>query len=65
MEIQDVQLVISANYYPRSTPEIVAQKTGATALILPAMVGGAEGVNDYFELFDALVGEITSDLKTK
>ncbi len=29
------------------------------------MVGGAEGVNDYFELFDALVGEITAALKTK
>ena len=65
IEIQDVQLVISANYYPRSTPEIVAQKSGATALVLPAMVGGAEGVNDYFELFDALVGEITGALKAR
>lgn len=65
MQSLDVQLIISANYYPRKTPEIVAQKTGATSLVLPTMVGGVEGVNTYIELFDALVGEITSALKNK
>ena len=65
MEYQNVKLIISANYYPRKTPEIIAQKTGATFLSLPAMVEGEEGINSYFELFDAIVGEITSALKSK
>ncbi len=65
MQSLDVQLIISANYYPRKTPEIIAQKTGATSLILPTMVNGQEGINTYSQLFDALVGEITSALKNK
>jgi ABC-type Zn uptake system ZnuABC Zn-binding protein ZnuA len=65
MEAQKVKLIISANYYPRKTPEIIAKKTGATYLSLPAMVEGEEGINSYFELFDAIVGEITSALKSK
>jgi len=65
MESQMVQLIISANYYPTKTPEIIAQKTGATFLSLPAMVEGRDGVNTYIELFDAIVGEITSTLKNR
>lgn len=65
MQSQDVKLIFSANYYPRKTPEIIAQKTSATSLVLPTMVNGQEGINTYIELFDALVGEITSALKNK
>ncbi|GJM16938.1 MAG: adhesin [Thermodesulfobacteriota bacterium] len=63
MEALDVNLIVAANYYPQKTPQIIAQKTGATFLVLPAMVEGNEGINSYFELFDAIVGEITSALK--
>jgi len=63
MESQDVKLIITANYYPTKTPEIIAQKTGADFLALPAMVEGEEGINTYFELFDTIVGQITSALK--
>jgi ABC-type Zn uptake system ZnuABC Zn-binding protein ZnuA len=65
MESQDVKLIITANYYPTKTPEIIAQKTGATFLSLPAMVEGRDGVNTYFELFDVIVGEITSTLENQ
>lgn len=65
IEALDVKLVIAANYYPQKTPQIIAQKTGATFVALPAMVEGREGINTYFELFDALVGEITSALKNQ
>lgn len=65
MQSQDVKLIFSANYYPRKTPAIIAQKTSATSLVLPTMVNGQEGINTYIELFDALVGEITSALKNK
>ena len=65
MQAQDVKLIIAANYYPTKTPEIIANQTGATFLVLPTMVEANEGINSYFELFDALVGEITSALKSK
>ena len=62
METDQVKLIISANYYPRKTPEIIAQKTGANSLVLPAQVGGEDGINTYFELIDTIVGQITSTL---
>lgn len=65
MEALDVKLVIAANYYPQKTPQIIAQKTGATFLALPAMVEGREGINTYFEFIDALVAEITSALNNQ
>jgi len=65
MQAQDIKLIISANYYPQKTPQIIAQKTGSTFLALPTMVEGRDGINSYIELFDAIVGEITSPLKHK
>lgn len=65
IESQHINLIISANYYPTKTPEIIAKKTGASFLVLPAMVGGREGINTYFELFDAIVGEIKSTLESR
>ena len=62
MERENVRLVIAANYYPQKTASIIAQKTGATFLSLPGMVEGRDGVNTYMELFDSIVGEITSAL---
>lgn len=65
MERSDVRLVIAANYYPQKTASIIAQKGGATFISLPAMVGGQDGINTYIELFDALVGQITSALNNQ
>lgn len=62
MKRDNVRLIIAANYYPRKTASIIARKTGAEFLSLPAMVGGRDGIDTYIELFDAIVGEITSTL---
>ncbi|MEM7007539.1 MAG: metal ABC transporter substrate-binding protein [Thermodesulfobacteriota bacterium] len=64
IEAQNIPLIISANYYPQKTPQIIAQQTGATSLILPSMVGGEEGITTYAGLFDVLVTEITSALSS-
>jgi ABC-type Zn uptake system ZnuABC Zn-binding protein ZnuA len=58
----NVKLVIAESYYPQRVSVLVAQKSGATLLTLPLEVGGREGVNTYFDLFDTIVGEITSKL---
>lgn len=60
-----VKLVIAESFYPQKTPALVAEKAGAHFLVLPSSVGGNENVNTYFDLFDAIVGGVTSKLETK
>ncbi len=58
----NVRLVIAESFYPQKVPTLVAQKAGASFLTLPSEVGARDGINTYFDLFDAIVGEITSTL---
>lgn len=58
----NVKLVIAESFYPQKVPALIAQKAGASFLVLPSDVGAAEGIDTYFDLFDAIVGEITSKL---
>jgi hypothetical protein len=50
--------LLAANYFSRSQIENVASRTGAEAVIVPHGVGGAEGVDDYFELVDVWVSRL-------
>ena len=65
MEAEDVKLVLASNYYPQKTPRIISEKSGAVFLSLPTSGGGEDGINSYFDLFDAIVGQITSALQSK
>jgi zinc/manganese transport system substrate-binding protein len=65
MKSMDVKLVIASNYYPEKTPSIIAEQTGATFLSIPTQVEGENGIDTYFDLFDAIVGEITGALREK
>jgi zinc/manganese transport system substrate-binding protein len=59
----NVKLVIAESYYPQKVPALVAQKAGASLLVLPAQVGGGDGINTYFDLLDEIVNEVTSKLE--
>lgn len=61
----NVKVVISESFYPRKTPALIAQKADAAFLTLPSSVSGRKDVNNYFDLFDVIVGEITSSLKNR
>ena len=65
MEAEHVRVIIAANYYPEKTAELIAEKTGASFLSLPAAVEGRDGIKTYSELFDVIVGEVTSALREK
>jgi zinc/manganese transport system substrate-binding protein len=65
MEVKHVRLIIAGNYYPEKTAKLIAEKTGAAFLSLPAEVEGRDGIKTYSELFDVIVSEITSVLKEK
>lgn len=61
----NVRLVIAESFYPQKVPTLIAQKAGAYFLTLPSEVGARDRINTYFDLFDTIVGEITSTLANR
>ena len=59
MEQKHVQVLLSTNYYDRDQVLDVARRTNAKAVIVPSNVGGADGVNTYFDLMNLWVNELT------
>lgn len=52
---EKIPVVLAANYFERRKPELIAQRTGITAVIVPMLVGGEDGVDTYFDLVDTWV----------
>lgn len=53
-----IPIILSANFVDDSPTERLAEDTGAMPLILPASVGGEDGVDDFFMLFDLLTARL-------
>jgi ABC-type Zn uptake system ZnuABC Zn-binding protein ZnuA len=49
---QKIQVMIVANYFEKSSPNMIAERTGVKAVFVPFDVGGEAGVNSYFDLVD-------------
>ncbi len=60
-----VKLVIIEDFRERRTAEFVASKTGAKIVVVPIMSGGLKETNDYIALFDYIVNQLVTALKTK
>lgn len=45
-----IPVIFSPNYFDRNQIRLIAERTGATAVIVPAQTGGAPGVDTYFDL---------------
>lgn len=52
MRERDIRIILAANYFDEQKVRIVADRTGAKAVIAPLFVGGAPDVDDYFKLVD-------------
>lgn len=59
MKQRHVRVLLSPGYFDHNQIRQVAERTGAKAVIVPSNVGGAEGVNTYFDLINTLVGSLT------
>ena len=57
MRRENVRVLLMESFYPRNTVDLIAQKSGAKVLVLPANVG-AVGAKDYFELVDKVVKDL-------
>ena len=59
MRQENIKIILMESFYPRSTVELVAQKAGARALVLPSDVGASADATDYVHLVDAIVRKLT------
>lgn len=52
------KLILLEPYYNRKSTDLVASKTGATAVVCPISVGGEPEINDYFSLINTIIDRI-------
>jgi zinc/manganese transport system substrate-binding protein len=57
-----IQAIVHTVYYDDKPSRFVAEKTGARLITLATSVGGAPGVQDYFDLFEHNVGLLVAAL---
>ena len=60
---RNIKVILMENFYDRRMPDLIASNTSAKVVQVPNSVGGDEKVKTYFELFDAIVGDIEKALK--
>jgi len=58
MRERDVPVLLSTNYFDRQQVRMVAERTGATAVIVPSNVGGGPGADTYIDLVTLWVNEL-------
>jgi zinc/manganese transport system substrate-binding protein len=58
-----VKLILIEPFRPHKTPEYLAKAVGAKVLVLPEKVGGNEQANNYFNLLDYDIAQITAALR--
>lgn len=59
MKEKEARFILVESYYPMKGPQLIAEKTGATALKVPSSLGGLPGIETYFGVFDFLVEKLT------
>jgi len=52
MRARRIRIILAASYFDKQRIRAVAQRTNATAAIVPLYVGGTSEVKDYFQLVD-------------
>jgi zinc/manganese transport system substrate-binding protein len=57
---EHLEVLLAANYFERSKPELIAERTGIVPVIVPMSVGGEAGVETYFDLVDLWVARLNA-----
>ncbi|MCU0233577.1 MAG: metal ABC transporter substrate-binding protein [Thermoanaerobaculales bacterium] len=58
IEREDIGVLVSANYFERSKPQLIADRTGIAPVVVPMSVGGEPGVETYFDLVDLWIARL-------
>lgn len=59
----DLKIMLVGNYFEKNTPRKIEERAGIRAIILPISVGGEEGIDTVFDLFDLWVETINRVLE--
>jgi len=60
VKAKQAKVILVDTFFPLQGPRKVAEKTGASILVVPSSVGGKPNVKNYFDLFDAIINELVS-----
>lgn len=60
MRENDIGVVLAPSYYDRKKVEQVADRGGATGIVAPFYPGAEPGVDDYFDLVDRWLDDLTA-----
>jgi len=63
VKAKGIKIIGVEPYFSRRTPDMIARMTSAAVITLPPSVGGAEGAEDYFSLFDTIFDTLIQSLK--
>jgi ABC-type Zn uptake system ZnuABC Zn-binding protein ZnuA len=63
MKERHIPVLFASNYFNRNQIQQVADKTGATAVIVPENTAGAPGVDTYFDLMNAWVNGLVAGFR--
>lgn len=55
---QQIQVILTANYFAPSKPQAIAERTGARVVIVPLSTGGEPDVADYETLIDTWIDRL-------
>jgi len=58
MKERNIRIILAANYFDKQKVTTVASRTGAQGIVSPLFVGGAPGIDDYFQLVDHWVDNL-------
>jgi len=64
MQERHVRVLLSPGYFDHNQIQLVAERTGAKAVIVPSNTGGAAGVNTFFDLLNTLVSALAQAFST-
>lgn len=64
MKAQKVRAILMEPYFDATTPQSIADRTGAKLVVMyPSVGGGKTGTDDYFQLFDTNIANLVKALK--
>ncbi len=63
MQTRHIPVLFASNYFDHNQINQVAQKTGATAVIVPENTHGAPGIETYFDLMNAWINGLAAGFK--
>lgn len=65
MRAKDIRIIFAANYFDEQKIRAVANRVNAEPVIVPLYVGGAPGIDDYFQLVDYWIDGLLKAAKKK